>query len=212
MARHHARHEGAGFHRGHIVRRLFVRAQAFDIADGLTLGGYADLRVIAPSDQLSWVKGGLGKLRYGEGDGNARFAAGVLQAEAALGDNLDGVALLRAEPQTRGGVDVLETYLRYVPAASGDVSWSVKAGAFCPVISLENDDIGWTSPYRQRVLGAVRLATPDGRGDRHAFAARRICACRPTAGSRRYPVPIQCPLFLLIVPLALYEFYHTMEQ
>src|SRR5262249_60757069 len=29
----------------------------------------------------------------------------------------------------------------------GDLGWSVKAGAFFPTISLENDDIGWTSPY-----------------------------------------------------------------
>ncbi|HEX4270940.1 MAG TPA: hypothetical protein VHZ32_06120 [Rhizomicrobium sp.] len=124
-----------------------ARAQAFDITDGLTVTGYGDLRVVAPTDQVSWVKGGLGKLRYGEGDGNARFAEGVMQADATFTDSLSGVALLRAEPQTRGGVDVLETYLRYAPAASGDISWSVKAGAFFPAISLENDDIGWTSPY-----------------------------------------------------------------
>ena len=34
-----------------------------------------------------------------------------------------------------------------IRAADGDVSWSVKTGAFFPTISLENDDLGWTSPY-----------------------------------------------------------------
>ena len=34
-----------------------------------------------------------------------------------------------------------------IPAAAGPVSWSVKTGAFFPTISLENDDLGWTSPY-----------------------------------------------------------------
>jgi hypothetical protein len=43
--------------------------------------------------------------------------------------------------------DALEMYLRYAPGSSGPVSWSVKAGAFFPTISLENDDVGWTSPY-----------------------------------------------------------------
>jgi hypothetical protein len=43
-------------------------------------------------------------------------------------------------------IDALETYLRY-DQMRGDLGWSVKAGAFFPTISLENDDIGWTSPY-----------------------------------------------------------------
>src|ERR1700712_551924 len=31
--------------------------------------------------------------------------------------------------------------------AANNLSWSVKAGAFFPTISLENDDLGWASPY-----------------------------------------------------------------
>jgi len=55
--------------------------------------------------------------------------------------------VLRAEPDDRNVVDALEAYLRYAPASDGDVSWSMKAGAFFPTISLENDDLGWASPY-----------------------------------------------------------------
>ena len=57
------------------------------------------------------------------------------------------VTVLRAEPQTRSVVDALETYLRYDDAGARLYRWSVKAGAFFPTISLENDDLGWTSPY-----------------------------------------------------------------
>jgi hypothetical protein len=56
------------------------------------------------------------------------------------------VSVLRAEPETPSVVDALETYLRY-DQMGGDIGWSVKAGAFFPTISLENDDLGWTSPY-----------------------------------------------------------------
>jgi hypothetical protein len=75
---------------------------------------------------------------------------GVLQGDLNLaGIKLDGVHLvsvLRADPDTPSIVDALETYLRYDDMA-GDIGWSVKAGAFFPTISLENDDLGWASPY-----------------------------------------------------------------
>jgi len=122
-------------------------AWAFDLTDDLAITGYGDLRVVAPASQASWLDGGLGKFRYGGSDTKLRAAEAVLQADLKLGGAWHVVSLLRAEPQTPGVVDPLETYLHYAPAADGDVSWSVKAGAFFPAISLENDDLGWTSPY-----------------------------------------------------------------
>src|SRR5206468_4696320 len=71
----------------------------------------------------------------------------VLQAAWQMTGDLAALTVLRAEPQTPSVVDALEAYLRYAPAADGKFSWSVKAGAFFPTISLENDDLGWTSPY-----------------------------------------------------------------
>jgi hypothetical protein len=120
-------------------------AKALDITDDLTITGYGDLRVVAPTDQAGWLQGGQGKFRYGGGqniDGE-----GVAQAELRLDDQFHAVTVLRAEPQTPGVVDALETYLRYDDSDAGDLSWSVKGGAFFPSISMENDDIGWTSPY-----------------------------------------------------------------
>ena len=123
-------------------------AQAFDLTDDLEISGYLDARAVAPADPQSWLHGGLGKFRYGA---KQKFGTeGVLQADLNLaGLDMDGVHLvsvLRADPDTPSVVDALETYLRYDQMA-GDIGWSVKAGAFFPTISLENDDLGWTSPY-----------------------------------------------------------------
>src|ERR1700712_5223207 len=122
-----------------------ANAQALEISDDLTVSGYADLRGVAPTDQASYLQGGLGKFRYGGKQYGG--AEGVLQAELKLGDAFHAVTVLRAEPQTPGVVDALETYLRYDDAGANNLSWSVKAGAFFPTISLENDDLGWASPY-----------------------------------------------------------------
>ena len=128
-----------------LVVALIAPAQALEISDDLTISGYADLRGVAPTDQASYLQGGLGKFRYG--GKHYGGAEGVLQAELKLGDLFHAVMLLRAEPQTPGVVDALETYLRYDDHGAHDLGWSVKAGAFFPTISLENDDLGWASPY-----------------------------------------------------------------
>ena len=108
--------------------------------------GYADFRVVAPPSQASWLSGGLGKFRYG-GDASARFAEAVGQGDLNLDDSLDVIGVARIEPEDRSVIDALEGYLSWHPESDGDFSWSVKAGAFFPTISLENDDLGWSSPY-----------------------------------------------------------------
>jgi hypothetical protein len=119
-------------------------AKALDLSDDLVISGYLDVRAVAAAEPQSWLNGGLGKFRYG---GKQKFGAeGVLQAELGLNRNFHLVTVLRAEPQTPSVVDALETYLRY-DDQQGDIGWSVKAGAFFPTISLENDDLGWASPY-----------------------------------------------------------------
>src|SRR5262249_3576789 len=90
---------------------------------------------------------GLGKLRFGPNRGNFRFVEGILQADAAFTDELHLIAVARAEPKQRSGIDALEAYLQYRPQGEGNISWSVKAGAFFPTISLDNADLGWASPY-----------------------------------------------------------------
>ena len=124
---------------------LAQNAKAFDLSDDLAITGYGDVRAVIAPDPQSWLNGGLGKFRYG---GKQKFGTeGVAQADLSLGDGFNAVGLFRAEPETRSVVDALEMYLHYAPASTGAVSWSVKAGAFFPTISLENDDVGWTSPY-----------------------------------------------------------------
>jgi len=111
--------------------------------------GYADLRLIVPSNQESWQNGMLGKLRYGAEDNKpeARLAEAVGQAVALITPELMGLAVIRIEPEQRTFFDFLEAYLRYRPVSTTAWRWSVKAGAFFPPVSLENTELGWTSPW-----------------------------------------------------------------
>ena len=67
-----------------LVVALMAPAQALEISDDLTISGYADLRGVAPTDQASWLQGGLGKFRYGGKQYGG--AEGVVRAELKLGD------------------------------------------------------------------------------------------------------------------------------
>jgi hypothetical protein len=125
-----------------LILTVSLPARAMD----LTISGYGDLRAVAAPKMADWLDGGLGKFRFGNGRDVVRFE-GVMQGNLALSDDFSAITVLRANKEEPGGLDVLEGYATWHPASDGDLSWSVKAGAFFPTISLENDDLGWTSPY-----------------------------------------------------------------
>lgn len=115
----------------------------------LSFDGYADVRLVLPSNQKSWIDGGLGKFRFGarQPSPNFRFTEAVEQVGLDIAPDIRGVVLARAEPEQRTAIDLLESYLAWRPAAAERWRWSITAGAFFPPISLENDDIGWTSSH-----------------------------------------------------------------
>lgn len=130
---------------GLVLAGLWSPAQAVDFH----FDGYADFRLIVPSDQVSWTDGGLGKLRYGadENKPEARLAEAVGQGVALITPELMALAVVRIEPDQRTFLDFLEAYVRYRPVSTTAWRWSVKAGAFFPPVSLENTEVGWTSPW-----------------------------------------------------------------
>ena len=116
-------------------------AQAMDAG----FDGYADFRLVLPTDERSWLEGGLGKTRYGNGDSNFQFAGLLGQGHVLITPELSAVATVRILQDQRTFADVLETYVRYRPVSTTPWRWSVKLGAFFPPISLENNEIGWAS-------------------------------------------------------------------
>lgn len=118
-------------------------AQAFDFK----LLGYADGRIVIPSDQESFFGAGLGKTRFGHDRPGAQLHMAEILGQAHL--QFDGAlsadAVTRINPQGGPVIDLMEAYVRYRPVSTGEWRWSAKVGAFYPPISLENNQIGWTS-------------------------------------------------------------------
>jgi len=113
-------------------------------AQDFQIHGFADLRAVGASDDLTWTKGDLGKTRYGGNDG-LHFGAAALSARWQVTPALVAVADVRAESQDHSRISLIEAFARYRPVSTGAWRWSFKAGEFFPPISLENDGVGWTS-------------------------------------------------------------------
>ena len=120
-----------------------ARAMDFDFS------GYGDVRLEVSPRQGSYYYGDLGKLRFGYDDGAtpAKIAAVVAEMRAHVTPELMIEAVGRFDPNYGAKEDLLEAYARYRPVSTENWAWFVKAGAFFPPVSLENNQIGWTSPW-----------------------------------------------------------------
>jgi hypothetical protein len=109
--------------------------------------GYAELRAgHAGGDDRSWLDGGLGKARFGNGSGEVEPAAALAMAWP-LAPAWLASAQLQYQDGQREPLGVIDAWVRLRPVSTTPWRWSVKAGAFFPPISLENDGVGWTSPW-----------------------------------------------------------------
>jgi hypothetical protein len=109
--------------------------------------GYLDCRLIARADERSWADGGLGKTRFGGSGTTAACVQAAVVATAQLTPSLLALADVQYQTTGKNAFSALEAYLRYRPVSTTPLRWSVKLGEFFMPVSLENDAIGWTSPW-----------------------------------------------------------------
>jgi hypothetical protein len=121
-------------------------AQPASAAD-VSLHAMADARAVLAPDETSWLHGGFGKTRFGDGDGGVAFGNAALAATAQLTPSLLLSADAQYESADGGSAEALEAWARFRPVSVTPWRWSVKAGAFFPPVSLENVNLGWTSPW-----------------------------------------------------------------
>lgn len=117
------------------------------LAQDFAVHAYLDGRLVAAPGETSWVNGGLGKTRFGGGGVGAKFGGAAVVGTAQITPALLSLADIQFQTSDRPTVDVIEAYLRYRPVSLTRWRWSVQAGAFVPPVSLENDAVGWTSPW-----------------------------------------------------------------
>ena len=124
---------------------LTIGAAAPALAADFSFNGYGDFRLVAPPSTGSYLDGDLGKLRYGTDDEVFQPGDIVGEGRVTIVPELMATATARINTQYGPAVDLIEGYVRYRPVSTTAWRWSGKVGAFFPPMSLENDQIGWTS-------------------------------------------------------------------
>ena len=128
-----------------------VMAASAAMAQEVDLHGYVEAELVGTPADRSWTDGGLGKLRWGGQNGDARvtpeLSALLLEGSARLPLDLRASADIRYDPAQKSAIDLIDATLRWQPPADGPWIWTARIGAFFPPFSQENNDIGWSSPW-----------------------------------------------------------------
>ena len=163
-----------------LICSVFVIGSLFSAAASAnSLKGFAQASWVDISNDTrwlqSWLRGGTGVTRFDSEEDQLQANQAVLEGQLDFADSwsADLTALAYHDGETNLGVT--EALLTYKPISDG---WrhQVRAGAFYPVMSLENVATGWHSPYTYsfsainswigeelRVLGAEYQLTRPGR-------------------------------------------------
>lgn len=126
---------------------LLIASPAFG-GDRFELTGLIDLRAVYADATPSYLNGGFGRTRFdGNHDGlqlGRLMAAGRWRLTDTLTANLVAETFGDGD---RNAVGVSQAYLDWRPFPTQPVRFRARLGAFYPPVSLENRQLGWTSPY-----------------------------------------------------------------
>jgi len=116
--------------------------------DRLTVAGAVDVRWVHSTSGLSFLDGGLGKLRFDQDDTGLRLGRAFVASRLRVTDIVTLHAVLDAYgDHDRNPVDLSELWAEVRPYPTSAIRWRVRAGAFHMPISLENRGPGWSDVY-----------------------------------------------------------------
>lgn len=122
-----------------------ARAQV-DLFSPATVSGLLDLRLAATdADERSFLDGGFGKGRFGDGFTVTAAEAG-LAWRPRLSEQVSALVTVQAQPGADPAVDVGEAYVSMRPTPLGRFTVAGRAGLYWPTLSLEHDGLLWTTP------------------------------------------------------------------
>jgi hypothetical protein len=116
--------------------------------DQLTVAGAVDVRWVHSTSDLSYLDGGLGKLRFDQDDTGPRLGRAFVASRLRLTDLVTVHAVVDAYgDHDRNPVDLSELWAEVRPFPTSALRWRVRVGAFYMPVSLENRGPGWSDVY-----------------------------------------------------------------
>ena len=115
-------------------------------AAAVEISGLLDLRLLSTDTLQSWPNAGLDKTRFDRASNGLRLGGAFLKLEGELSNSVSATAVISAQDDRKGVLDVNEVWLAWSPVPTSAWRTRVRAGAFFPVTSIEFDygSISWT--------------------------------------------------------------------
>jgi hypothetical protein len=117
-------------------------------ADQLDVTGQVDVRWVHAADDLSYLNGGLGTLRFDSEHEGLRLGRVLLAPRWRLSEIVTLHSVVDAYgDHDRNAVDVSEFWAEIRPYPMRSLRWRARVGAFFMPVSLENRGPGWSDVY-----------------------------------------------------------------
>ena len=131
------------------LTRLIFLAGALCFSNALyaQVKGLIQIRAVQGDDTRSFQEGGLGLYRHDTKSDELILSQGILDFNVDLASSWSAHGVLNANQDPDVGLGFTQAYVKYQPLSNSNYKWHVRVGGFYPLMSLENPDIGWTSPY-----------------------------------------------------------------
>lgn len=109
--------------------------------------GLIQVRAVQGDDLLSWQEGGVGLYRHDSQNDGLILSQAMLDFNIDLASNWSLHSVANLNQDANVNVGFTQAYFKYQPLTNSDYKWHLRVGGFYPLMSLENPDIGWISPY-----------------------------------------------------------------
>ncbi|MEM5552258.1 hypothetical protein WNY63_16155 [Pseudoalteromonas neustonica] len=109
--------------------------------------GLLHVSAVKGDSQSSWQEGGVGLYRYDSENDGVLLSQGLIDFRADLSTDWSAHGVINAYQDPEPTLGFSQAYLQYKPLTKSKYKWHARVGGFYPLLSLENPDMGWISPY-----------------------------------------------------------------
>ncbi len=129
--------------------------QAADSNSDFHWDGLLDGRLVQTDKTPGWLDGGLGKTLYGgelsQNTQEQQTSLNLAEASVILRTEIDwswsAYVHLKSDPEQKQSIDLVEGFVSFKPVSTSSLQLEVRAGAFFPPVSYENEGLAWTNTY-----------------------------------------------------------------
>lgn len=131
----------------HILNTVFIIAVTATFNVSAHVKGLLQVSAINADSQTSWQERGVGLYRFDSDTEGVLLSQGLLDLRTDLTSAWSAHGVINAYQDPEPTVGFTQAYLQYKPLTQSKYKWHVRIGGFYPLLSLENPDMGWLSPY-----------------------------------------------------------------